>query len=108
MERLVINLHVPLAVQGSNFIYTLNCKEMKQHTLCRDLQKAKDVLEKSTGVNFDHYYCLASSKKKRKSRQEQQQQQQRQASKKRLVGLGRGLWNRFEAIAQGDVGAECF
>jgi hypothetical protein len=43
MERLLVsNLTVPLAVQGVNFTYTLNCKEMKMHALCRDLQKAKD------------------------------------------------------------------
>ncbi|CAB3979922.1 Hypothetical predicted protein [Paramuricea clavata] len=67
MERLMIgNLTVPMAVQGINFTYTLNCKEMKMHVVCRDLQKAKDELEKLTGVNLDHYYRLKMAKKKRK------------------------------------------
>jgi hypothetical protein len=54
MERLLVsNLNVPAAVQSGTFTYTLNCKEMKMHALCRDLQKAKDELEKFTGVNRD-------------------------------------------------------
>lgn len=47
MERLLVsNLNVPAAVQSGTFTYTLNCKEMKE-------MKAKDELEKFTGVNLD-------------------------------------------------------
>lgn len=102
MERLLVsNLSVPLAVQGLNFTYTLNCKEMKVHALCRALQKAKNELEKYSGVNLDYYYRLDMTKKKRKRVAEKGDVG---CPKKKLGGLWGSLHTHpVKPVAKGDI-----
>jgi hypothetical protein len=71
----------------SGFYLHTNCKEMRLHLICRDIQKAKDQLETNSGVNLDHYHCLKSSQKKRKARKEKVKEEIAKLYKRTKLGL---------------------
>ena len=51
-------IFVPKALQGNNFAYLMNAKEMIMWELGARNAKHIKLLEEQTGMNLDHYYKL--------------------------------------------------